>query len=134
MLKDCQVLLSLSICKMQNELTDCRDKTFAKQEKIAERLSHLSVGEGVQLLWLEHSRHRHTTNSLQLRHVRSLVLPHDGLACLGRDARLSLSLLPGHPVTLPNMSIEVAHAGASVATDRAAEGLLSSVHPDKTTS
>ena len=88
----------------------------------------------MQLLWLEHSRHRHTTNSLQLRHVGGLVLPHDGLACLGRDARLSLSLLPGHPVTLPNVSIEVAHAGASVATDRAAEGLLSSVHPDKTTS
>ena len=88
----------------------------------------------MQLLWLEHSRHRHATNSLQLRHVGGLVLPHDGLACLGRDARLSLSLLPGHPVTLPNVSIEVAHAGASVATDRAAEGLLSSVHPDKTTS
>ena len=37
--------------------------------------------------------------------------------------------LPGHAMTLANVSIEVAHASAAVATHRAAKGLLSCVHP-----
>ena len=40
------------------------------------------------------------------------------------------SCLPGHPVALPDVRVEVAHPGAAVAADGAAEGLLPRVHPE----
>ena len=72
-------------------------------------------------------------NSFQVRNVR-LDLFDDRLARLGRDAGLSLRLLPGHPVTFPNMRVQIAHTGASVATNWTTERLLTGVHSDKISS
>ena len=69
-------------------------------------------------------------NSFQLRNIR-FSLSDDRLAGLGRDAGLSLRLLPGHPVTFPNMRVQIAHTGASVATNWTAERLLTGVHSDE---
>ena len=71
--------------------------------------------------------------SFQLRNIR-LFLSDDRLASLGRDAGLSLRLLPGHPVTFPNMRVQIAHTGASVATNWTTERLLTGVHSNKISS
>ena len=59
-----------------------------------------------------------------------MFLSDDRLASLGRDAGLSLRLLPGHPVTFPDMRVEIAHTGAPVATHGTTERLLTGVHSD----
>ena len=68
-------------------------------------------------------------NSFQFRNVL-LDLSDDRLASLGRDAGLSLRLLPGHPMTFPNMRVQIAHTGASVATNWTTERLLAGVHSE----
>ena len=69
-------------------------------------------------------------DSFQFRNIR-LFLSDDRLASLGRDAGLSLRLLPGHPVAFPDMRVQIAHTGASVATNWTTERLLTGVHSDK---
>ena len=68
-------------------------------------------------------------NSFQFRNVR-ISLSDERLPGLGRDAGLSLCLLPGHPVTLPNVRVQIAHTGASVATNWTTERLLAGVHSE----
>lgn len=49
--------------------------------------------------------------------------------CLSRDSVLALRLLPGQPVRLPDVRVQVGHARAAVPAHRAHERLLSRVHP-----
>ena len=49
--------------------------------------------------------------------------------CFSRDSILDFCLFPGEAMTLSNVSIQIAHSCTSGTTNRAAEWLLSCVHP-----